>query len=123
MKKVAAKKKVAPSSDSEQSVGYSSSDFETSDGYSSSENESDTEQSAPPQVIGGLSEYELLRAKNVARNNARLAELGLGIESKEAKTKVVKKRKLLPVDEPLRVLPARKRKSTSYNIDYIEDVY
>jgi hypothetical protein len=77
----------------------------------------------PPQVIGGLSEYELLRAKNVARNNARLAELGLGIESKEAKTKVVKKRKSLPIDEPLRVLPGRKRKATSYNTDYIEDVY
>jgi hypothetical protein len=122
VKKVAAKK-VAPSSDSEQSDGYSSSDSETSDGYSSSEDESDTERSAPPQVIGGLSEYELLRAKNVARNNARLDMLGLGSVPKEAKKKVAKKRKSPPVDEPQRVLPGRKRNSKSYNEEYIEDVY
>jgi hypothetical protein len=121
--KVAAKKKVAPSSDSEQSDGYSSSDSETSDGYSSSEDKSDTKLSAPPQVIGGLSEYELRREQKIARNNARLAELGLGIESKEAKTKVVKKRKSPIVDEPRRVLPNRKGNAKTYNEDYTEDVY
>ena len=82
---------------------------------------------ATPTKVAPLSyepsEYELLRAKNVARNNARLAELGLGIESKEAKTKVVKKRKSLPVDEPRRVLPSRKGNAKTYNEDYIEDVY
>ena len=70
------------------------------------------------------SEYELRREQRIARNNARLAILGLGLgsEPKEAK-KVVKKRKSPIVDEPQRVLPNRKRKATSYNIDYIEDVY
>ena len=109
VKKVAAKKKVAPSSDSEQRDGYSSS-------------ESDAELLAPPQVIGGLSEYELLRARNVARNNERLDMLGLGSVPKEVK-KVVKKRKSPPVNEPLRALPVRQRKTTSYNDDYTEDVY
>ena len=114
---MAAKKKVAPSSDSEQSDVYSSSDSEASDGYSSSEDKSDTELSNR-----GLSEYELLREQRIARNNARLAELGLGIESKEAKTNVVKKRKSLPVNEPLRV-SERKRNAKTYNEDYTEDVY
>ena len=109
VKKVAAKKKVAPSSDSEQRDGYSSS-------------ESDAELLAPPQVIGGLSEYELLRARNVARNNERLDMLGLGSVPKEVK-KVVKKRKSPPVNEPLRALPVRQRKTTSYSDAYTEDVY
>ena len=109
VKKVDAKKKVAPSSDSEQRDGYSSS-------------ESDAELLAPPQVIGGLSEYELLRARNVARNNERLDMLGLGSVPKEVK-KVVKKRKSPPVNEPLRALPVRQRKTTSYSDAYTEDVY
>jgi hypothetical protein len=115
VKKVAAKKKVAPSSDSEQSDVYSSSDSEASDGYSSSEDKSDT--------VGGLSEYELRREQRIARNNARLAELGLGIVSKKAKTNVAKKRTLPPVNETRRVLPERKRNAKTYNEDYTEDVY
>ena len=77
---------------------------------------------APPQVIGGLSEYELLREQRIARNNARLAELGFSDKPKEAK-KVAKKRKSPPVDEPRKVLPNRKRKSLTYSDDYVEDVY
>jgi hypothetical protein len=77
---------------------------------------------APPQVIGGLSEYELRREQRIARNNARLAELGFSDKPKEAK-KVAKKRKSPPVDEPRKVLPNRKRKSLTYSDDYVEDVY
>ena len=119
VKKVAAKKKMAHYSDSEQSDGHSSSESEASDGYSSSE--SDAELLAPPQVIGGLSEYELLRAKKVARNKERLEMLGLG--PTEAKKKVAKKRTSPPVNEPQRVLPERKRYAKTYNDDYTEDVY
>ena len=68
------------------------------------------------------SEYELRREQRIARNNARLAELGFSDKPKEAK-KVAKKRKSPPVDEPRKVLPNRKRKSLTYSDDYVEDVY
>jgi hypothetical protein len=116
VKKVAAKKKMAHYSDSEQSEGYLSSESEASDGYSSSEDES----LVPPEAIQ-LSEYELFRAKNITRNKERLEMLGLG--PKEAKKKVAKKRTSPPVNEPLRVLPERKRNAKTYNDDYTEDVY
>ena len=116
MKKVAAKKKMAHYSDSEQSDGHSSSESEASDGYSSSEDES----LVPPVAIQ-LSEYELIRAKNVARNKERLEMLGLG--PTETKKKVAKKRTSPPVNEPQRVLPERKRYAKTYNDDYTEDVY
>jgi hypothetical protein len=93
-----------------------------SDGYSSSDSKvrSVTKLSVPPQAIS-LSDYELRRAQNIARNKARLAMLGLDSKPKEAKTKVVKKRKSLPVVVPRRELPVRNRKVISYKEDEKED--
>ena len=71
----------------------------------------------------GLSEYELRREENIARNNARLAELGFNDKPSEAKKKVVKKLKSLPVDALRRKLPDRVRKVKTYYDDYIEDEY
>ena len=62
------------------------------------------------------SDYERQRQDRIARNNARLAELGFDSKPKEAKKKVVKKkRKSHPVDAPQRVRPERKRMTTTYN--------
>ena len=88
----------------------------------SSSEKSDTELLVPPQVIGKLSDYERQRQERIERNNARLDKLGFGSEPKEAK-KVIEKRKSPPVDEPRRVLPSRKQKSVSYNVDeYFKDI-
>jgi hypothetical protein len=70
-----------------------------------------------PQTISDLSEYERYCQEKIARNKAKLEDLGFG-EPKKEKKSVNKKRSLSPrVYAPRRVLPFRERKTTSYNED------
>jgi hypothetical protein len=70
-----------------------------------------------PQANGGLSEYERLRQERIARNNARLAELGFDDKPKKVKKKVVPQRKSLDEFAVRRQNPDRARRATTFNED------